>query len=213
MRPVSLLSSCAAVLCLGSCAEVAGHGKYELHVTFVDAETSALVSRNPLWFEASNVATGETVSPGYYLHQSSFTVRMPLPDVRLRVQDWTSEYRKHEETFVVPPTGIDCVIRLVPTHFVLLKGRLLVEDHGQWVKLPREPHTGAIGENLLLSFCTEERNYGDANIDNGIFEIRLPRDRFEILILDSPFAAEEPRVLDLTGVKDDVIERDFHLVR
>jgi hypothetical protein len=200
------------ILVLSGCGpRTEGQGDYVIRGSLVDGETGAPVSRENVYVHVFNDAIQRTTSPERE-DASTFTVRMPLSQVRLRVVDTTDRYHLYETTLEVPARGLDHVVQLVPTHYVLLKGRVLIRDGTAWVPHP-EVGTG-MGETPLLSFGFDDDRPPGWTVALGkdaAFEVRLPRERLRLFVVDSPLAPETP-VVDLTGVTDDVVQRDIHFV-
>jgi len=205
-------------LALSSCGpRFAGHGNYEIRGSLVDAETGAPVSRKEIYLHVSNDAIKDQTAVERE-DESTFTVRVLRPDVRLRVYDPTNQYQLYETRLIVPKPGLDTVVRLVPTHYVVLKGRLLVDKDGSWVPIPEPEYVpGAphlIGGQPLLSFDWEGggTSWSAFHVDeNGAFEVRLPRALVRVVVLDTGLN-HDPPFIDLTRSTVDVIERDIHLV-
>ena len=122
---ILLVALAAVSLALQGCgARVVGQGDYEIRGSLVDAETRAPVSRADVYVHAFNDGLGRQTSLERE-DATTFIIRMPRPDVRLRVSDATGRYQLYETTLDVPSGGLDHVVQLVPTHHVLVTGRLL----------------------------------------------------------------------------------------
>ena len=202
-----------ALAASGCGARVAGHGDYVIRGSLVDSETGAPVSRKDVYVHAFNdeIKRQTSLDPE---DSAAFTVRMPRPAVRLRVAEMTGRYRLEETTLTVPPEGLDHVVRLVPTHYILMKGRFLVREGVQWVPVPPQRRDGAIGGRPLPSFLLEGEVPAGFRVtfrEDASYEVRLPRARVRVQVLDTPLTPD-PKSIDLTGVKEDVVVRDVHLV-
>lgn len=179
-------------------------GQFEIRGRLIDTETGAPVSRVNVNVHLFNDAAKAQVS--FPLEdEATFVARMPGAGVRLRVIDRTDKYRFFERNLEIPATGLETVVELVPTHFVLVKGRLL--ENG---KAPRV-EAGVIGGTPLLGFAWDDDCKGtDYDADDGSFEVRLPRTRVEVQMLDTGLGPVPP-ILDLTGVTVDVVVQDICL--
>ncbi len=208
---ILLVALAAASLALQGCgARVVGQGDYEIRGSLVDAETRAPVSRADVYVHAFNDGLGRQTSLERE-DATTFIIRMPRPDVRLRVSDATGRYQLYETTLDVPSGGLDHVVQLVPTHHVLVTGRLLVREGDGWARVRLRE---GIGANPLLSFRSDgggsEGLWVDQRAD-GSFRARLPRSRVHVLMLDTALHPD-PAILDLTSVRDEAVERDIRLV-
>jgi hypothetical protein len=221
LRALALSLLLAAVV-LFACQQVPGRGDYEFRCSFIDTETGERVSRRDLWVEVHNDGSEVDVEIERAV-ASTFIVRMPEPEVRLRIGDYTDRYREYETTLLVPPTGLDHVVRLIPTHFVLLKGRLLERERGAWVPMRLPPNDGMLhgwpqlhldldDEQLDSESAQPRASWSISPKDDSSFELRLPRKRLRLDGAINTALAPETPVLDLTEFVGDVLQLDIHMV-
>ena len=197
-----LLRSALLVPALACCAREPDG--YEIRGRIVDAETREPVSRESLDVHLFNDSVKAQTSL-VREDEAGFRACMPAASVRLRVVDRTKRYEFFERQFEVPSSGLDYVVELVPTHFVLVKGRLL--ENGK----PPHIEEGIIGGAPLLGFAWEgDSTDADYSSDDGSFEIRLPRTRVRVQMLDTGLSPV-PAILDLTAVDADVVVQDIRL--
>jgi len=208
IRTGSGIAAGAFALVLAACgASAAGHGDYAVRCLLVDSDSGAEVVPHNVYVVATDDTTGEETNINH-LRSAAFVLRMPNPHVRLRITDYSDKYQAYSASLEIPPKGLDHAVVLVATHYVLMKGRVL-EQHGtDWV--PVRCSEG-IGGSPLISFHFGRTSRTLHFRDDASFEIRLPRERVPVDVLDSALALEAPFV-DLSGVTADVVERDIHLV-
>ncbi|HTF90981.1 MAG TPA: hypothetical protein VK843_21380 [Planctomycetota bacterium] len=216
MRSSSMVV-CIVCLALSACAtNHAAKSDYVIRGSIVDAETGAPIAHKDLHIDAFDDAQQWWKSPEAG-DEATFNLRLPQSDAWLVVRDFTNRYQLYQTKIAVPPPGLDFVVRLEPTHFVVLKGRMLVEKDGAWVAAPASVRASEVkpvlrgGPLLSLHWMQGGSNVIDVRPD-GSFEVRVPRARVEAMVVATPLTTE-PRYLDLTGETADVIERDIHLVR
>jgi hypothetical protein len=151
----------------------------------------------------------------------------------LRVVDKTNQYELHDEQLVVPKEGLDHVVRLVPTHFVRLKVRIVVNEGGAWVlRPPHEEFAGIDGRPVFsgtphmyfdvepspegaVDGAPEHRSNSEWGSDawyDSTFELRVPRERLRMSTINSELGPNDP-ILDLSGVREDVVEREIRFVK
>ncbi|MEO6708208.1 MAG: hypothetical protein ABI054_11845 [Planctomycetota bacterium] len=217
MRILSI-AFCLASLMLSGCGPRAvGKGDYEIRGSIVDDKTGEPVTRDGVSIQFCNEAIEYWAIPER-LGESTFRVRMPPPTVRLRVFDETSRYEFYEKTVEVPRSGLDCQVRLIPVHFITLKGRVFVDEAGSWVPMsppePRDYPPPPIRGYPVLSFDWEMRGgYHCSPIDaNGAYEAQLPCKLVKVIPLDGS-TRPEPEFVDLTVVTAEIVERDIRLIR
>ena len=192
-------------LALGACGQrVAGAGDRVLRGRLVDDETGQPVSRESVYLHAFRDGAGQQVSlePA---RSSTYALRVGGPDVRLRVSAGAGEYHLYEETLVVPPEGLEHEVRLVPTHWVRLHGRVLWQDGARW-RPPSE------GDGNLSKVRIDIDGVGGLRIaQDGTYSRRVPRTllRFATVNTDRWI---EPTELELTGFEGDERRLDLHLV-
>lgn len=219
MEPRSLALWIVPFFPSGCAPSAVGTGDYELRGSIVDDETGAPVNREDVRVFVSceaQDASDHTVQPPRR-GQSTFAVRMPLARVRLSVHDGDDYYRAYEKTIEVPRSGIVCEVRLVPHRYIVLSGKVLVERAGAWVPMappePLEYPAPPPGGYPVLSFRWESKGtgfYGSPIDTNGAYEVRLPCELVMVSPLDSSMIPE-PKLIDLTGVTAERVERDIRL--
>jgi hypothetical protein len=175
---------------------------YRLHGRILDAETGTPVSREHayLHFFCDAIDVQKSFDPA---DLTSYDVRMPRAEIRIRIKDKTEEYALFEKTVTVDGNDREYDIRLVPTHFVLLRGRAIDVATGQAV----EQH----GHGPLLYFDAEPGDWGRSMVrldDDGAFTLRVPRAKLRIQAVDTSKRIANP-ILDLTGFEGG--ETEFEL--
>lgn len=181
-------------------------GGYLLTGTIVDSETGAPISRRDIFVHAFNDSIDLEISlePA---DESTFTVRLPLPEVRLRIADKSDQYHLFESRIDIPVAGLNHQVQLVPTHFVRLHGQLLTIENGVWKsKAPGAGHFGISfaldGDRPGIWPCTLS--------SSASFEVHLPRDRLRIFLIDTELSPN-PSCIDLTGIGTDLVELEIRL--
>jgi len=212
VRISSIVIGIAALAFSGCGPTIAGRGDYEIRGSIIDAETGAPISRSNVYVHVFNDLIKEQASPGLAV-ESTFTVRMLVPQVRLRIYDASSRYQLYETEFDVPESGLDHVARLMPTHYVLVKGRLMFLEGDTWI--PLSPQVARrFGKWPGLGFRLDGDREGSWSVrhdSDASFEVRVPRERLLVSLINTGL---EPvtDVVDLTGVTADLVERDVQLV-
>ena len=199
MRALPALVLAAAAAACGSqpAANVTISGR------IVDAETGRPVARKSIFIHAFDDATKRQVSlrPA---DDDAFELTTTWPTVRLRVADVSDEYRLDEQTFTVTGNAWDGTIRLVPTHWVLLHGRLLWRD-GARLRPPSEGD-GAV-RHAFLGIGPKHDVHA---ADDGSYSVRVPREVVAILTVNTSLAPSQ-KSLDLTAVQGDEFAHDVIL--
>ena len=187
---------------LAACAAAPPPGSVVLRGNLVDAETGEPVSRRTVYVHAFDDATKRQVSLSPDADEDSFELMAPAATVRLRIADTSKRYELNEQTFTVSGGAWNGTIRMVPTHFVRLHGRILWRD-GDKLRPPSEG-----GGDVQHGFL----GIGRAHVrpeDDGSYSARVPRELLRVLTVNTSRAAS-PSTLDLTGFEGD--EKQFDII-
>ena len=186
----------------GACCSPSGPN-FTVSGRIVDAETGAPVPRTSIFVHAFDDATKRQVSLSPE-DDDAFELTAPAATVRLRVADTSGRYELSEQTFTVTGGAWNGTIRLVPTHFVHLHGRILWRD-GDKLRPPSEGDGNVSHASVYFGRSGAVRPAPD-----GSFSVRLPR---EVLVLRTINSARTPVLesLDLTAVEGDEKECDIIL--
>ncbi len=205
----TLLPAALSLFLLGAgCGGGAGVGEQDLCVRvtgrLVDDETGRPVSRDAIYIHAFNDEVPYQVSlePD---DETTFELGAPEPNVRLRIADTSNEYELYERTFTVENGALDVEVRLKPTHWVRLHGTVLWRD-GAAPRPLRE------GDGNVRHGQVSLGRYGLHAQEDGTYATRVPRERFEVLVINTSYSPQ-PREVDLRGVTGEEHELDFVLTR
>jgi hypothetical protein len=180
-----------------------GSGAIEVRGRLVDAETGKAVARTQIWVHGFNDEADYEVSLERDEDATSFVLRLPERKVRLRVYDGEHVYALFEKNFMAPASGpLDVEVRLEPTHWIVLHGRVLNRDGDVLTPVRREESADLrprMGGDPIIGIGPAGSVYYD---DDGNYTVRVPRELLEITTLDTNRVAN-PRQLDLRGVKED----------
>jgi hypothetical protein len=127
---------------------------------------------------------------------------LPTPNIRLRIADKEDAYGLYEERFVGRDRALDVEVRLKPTHWIRLHGRVLWRDRERL----RPFHEG---DKLVLSAII---NVGPSEIrvhEDSTYSVRVPRELVDVMTLDTNRGAH-PRTIDLRGTSE--VERPLDIV-
>ena len=180
-----------------------GTGAFEVRGRLVDAEGGQPVLRKRIWVHGFNDEADCAVSLERDEDASSFVLRLPERKIRLRVSDGEHVYALFEKNFTAPERGpLDVEVRLEPTHWIVLHGRILCRDGDVLTPVKREAsEDGRIrmgGSPIIVIGPASWVAYDD----DGNYSVRVPRELLQITTLDTNRVAN-PRQLDLRGVKED----------
>jgi hypothetical protein len=198
-----LLLFLAATLA-GCTAATAPPGSVVLRGQLVDAETGKPVPRTSIYVHAFDDATKRQVTVNPDEDEDSFELTTQWPVVRLRVADKSKEYELNEQTLTVTGSAWNGTIRLVPTHRVLVRGRVLWRD-GDKLRPPSEGDGGV--RHAQVSFG---RAGGVPLADDGSYRVRLPRQSLPILTINTSRKPAQ-KSLDLSAVQGDEFAFDVIL--
>jgi hypothetical protein len=191
-----------------------GPGNIEVRGRLVDAETGAPVKRDRVYVHAFNDATKVQVSLEPDKTASSFELRLPSPEIRLRVYDMDRVHALFEKNFTAPADGkLDVEVRLEPTHWIRLHGHFYYRedgkvrpvDHGE----PSIDNRPRIGGSPIIHIGPRSSVYYD---DDGAYSLLVPRELLKIGMVDTP-CHPVPAELDLRGATGDEREFDLYLER
>jgi hypothetical protein len=198
-----------AVACLllavsaGGCArDVVPAGGVRVTGRLVDDTTGKDVPRREFWVHGFSDSVKKQVSLSS-APEPTFSLVLPARDVRLRIADGSNQYRLYEQRFTATSDVLDVEVRLVPTGYVRLHGRVLVRD-GARVRPP--PITGQMGFMPRV-------HVGPAGLDyreDGSYSARVPRELLAVRTINTPLGIH-PKEVDLRGVTTDDHALDFVL--
>jgi len=198
---LTLIGILLALLLASGCAREG----FTIRGTVIDSETGEEVSRAEMYlhFFCDEIDHQQSLDPR---DVTDFEVTMPRATVRIRAADLSSRYHLFEKTIEIAGGEIEFDIPMVPTHYVLLKGKILDARTGT-VILPK-PGIG----NTPLFYVQDERGFSAGLIgpaSNGTYSVRVPREKLTFLVVDTPLSPRT-KTLDLTGFDGEV--RQFDLV-
>jgi hypothetical protein len=156
----------ACVVFLTSCGTEGPPTGRVVRGSVVDADTGAPVACEHLTVEALDAVTGR--GPAARVGPDARFVVAASAAVRLVVRDASDAFAPYEAALDVPEAGADHRVRLRPTNYVLLRGRVLWRD-GAVADVPI-----AIGDGLRPV----------ARRPDGTYEVRLPPTRHAVRALD-----------------------------
>lgn len=189
---------------LAACARAPSPpGSVVLRGKLVDAETGEPVSRGAVYIHAFDDATKRQVSLSPDADEDSFELTAPAATVRLRIADTSKRYELNEQTFTVSGGAWNGTVRMVPTHFVRLHGRVLWRD-GDKLRPPSE------GDGRVRHAGVSFGPGGGVSYDeDGSFSARLPRKSLKILLINTSLSPAQDS-LDLSAFTGD--EQDFDII-
>jgi hypothetical protein len=172
----------------------------------VDGETGMPVSRRTFWVHGFNDEVDHQVSlePA---DESTFSMELPTRDVRLRIFDMERKYELFERMYAAAEGSLDVEVRLAPTHWIRLHGKVLWRD-GANLRPPRE------GDENVRSVMVHVSSSGSSSFRldlarDGSYSERVPRDLLSILTIDTS-RGPTPRQIDLRDATED--ERQLDIV-
>lgn len=185
-----------------------GPGNIEVRGRLVDAETGAPVKRDRVYVHAFNDATKVQVSLEPDKTTSTFELRLPAPEIRLRVYDMERVHALFEKNFTAPADGkLDVDVRLEPTHWIRLHGHFYYREDGK--VRPVDHGDGSMGCCPLIDIGP--RSWVDYD-DDGAYSLLVPRALLKIEMVDTA-CHPVPAELDLRGATGDEREFDLYLER
>ena len=173
---------------------VHGLPEYRVHGRIVDAETGETISLERL--------TVRFYMDGLPLVRADsgerFDVRLPFHEACMVVDDPRKRYFPYEESLRIPAAGLGHVVRLRPTHRVLLKGRAIDARTGGPARLGKTS-VSLLGDDGAGAVYVEPD-------EQGRFEVYVPRGVLRFGYVNPMVLAVDPTI-DLGGVEGDVVER------
>lgn len=182
----------------------------------IDDETGAALSRERTWVHGFIDATGSQVS-AKPAPDSGFELVLPGRDVRLRVARDDGAYVSPWETrFVATSDLLDVEVRLVPTHYLVVRGRILRREGGVDRPLHKGELPGKVGISLHPVTPTPPGpggyGVGGLRIDaQGAFEALVPRAKYRVVTINLGDDIA-PREVDLSGAQGPEHRVDFVLL-
>lgn len=174
----------------------------------VDAETGKPVPRSTFYVHAFDDAAKLQVSldPD---DDADFSLRMTGTSIdgrkiRLRIPDLSNTYELWEQTFEEQDGVLDVDVRLKPTHWVRLHGKVLWRDGA--VLRPLGEETQGNVRNAQVS----AGRVGLRPDAAGNYSVKAPRELLKVLTINTNRRAE-PSEIDLSACKSDEFEQDVTL--
>jgi hypothetical protein len=193
------LAACSGGVPLGSGTRVTGR--------LVDDETGKPVARSTFYVHAFDDAAKLQVSldPS---DDTDFALTMGGTSVdgrriRLRIPDLSHTYELWESTLEEQDGVLDVEVRLKPTHWVRLHGKVLWRD-GDRLR-PIHEGDGNVRHAMVRAGPAGLRPDRD-----GSYSVKAPRELLPVLTIDTNRSAH-PKEIDLRGVTEDEFEVDVVL--
>lgn len=176
----------------------------------LDAETGRPVSRARIWIHGFN---DDPDDPAYRRppkqqrslapdDETVFEFNLVEPTIRLRVFDKENVYQRFEQTLAAQDGRLDVDVRLTPTHWVRLHGRVFWREGGRL-----EPFVPRHGRWLENEICLSRGNPLDPD-EHGCYSTRAPRELLKVMTISSPRRVT-PREVDLRDERGDDHVQDF----
>lgn len=173
--------------------------KYPVRVGIVDAETGETIVLERLVVRF--FLDGEPLFGKYYGQR--IDMKIPAREVRIVVDDPQKRYFHHEESFRVPMARPEHIVRLRPTHRVLLKGRAID------ARTEGPARLGKTRVSLYADDADADDGAGGVSVNpdvQGRFQVYVPRSVLRFGYVNPEVLAVDPTI-DLSGVAGDVVER------
>lgn len=214
VRATALALACAAPACESrrTSADGTGPGIGPIHVTgrLLDAETGRPVSRAKIWIHGFNDDPADpahrslpkqqrSLAPG---DATTFEFNLVEPTIRLRVADGEHVYELFEQELTARDGRLDVDVRLTPTHWVRLHGRVFWRENGKL-----EPFVPTRSRWRGATICLSRGNSPEPD-DRGNYSVLVPRELIKVLTIDSPRRVE-PHEIDLRAERGDERAQDF----
>jgi hypothetical protein len=204
------------VLASGACsrhssADPSGPGEGPVHVTgrLLDAETGRPVSRKTVWIHGFNDTRPDPKFPNVCEERSlapddptTFAMNLLDPTIRLRVYDKSHAYEMFEVTLVAHDQALDVDVRLRPTHWVRLHGRVFWREGGALKPFVRKPERWKKNQIVLSPGDSLEPD------EDGNFSHLVPRELLKVLLISSERRVT-PHEVDLREERGDEHAQDF----
>lgn len=173
----------------------------------VDDETGKPVARTTIYVHAFDDAAKLQVSAAPS-SATDFALTMTGTSIdgrkiRVRVPDLSNTYELWEKTFEEQDGVLDVDVRLKPTHWVRLHGKVLWRDGDKLRPL-------AEGDGNVRHAMVSAGRAGLRPGPDGTYSVKAPREVLKILTIDTNRSAS-PREIDLSGVTADDFEQDVTL--
>ncbi|MCE9637681.1 MAG: hypothetical protein K8T90_18430 [Planctomycetes bacterium] len=203
------LHSLVALLALIGCSGGGPLGSgTEVRGRLIDDETGKPVARSTMYVHAFDDAAKLQVSldPD---DDEEFSLRMTGTSIdgrkiRLRIPDLSNTYELWEQTFEEQDGVLDVDVRLKPTHWVRLHGKVLWRD-GEVLRPLGEEEQGNV-RNAQVS----AGRVGLRPDSAGNYSVNAPRELLKVLTINTNRNAH-PKEIDLSGFKGDEFEQDVTL--
>jgi hypothetical protein len=127
MRQIALVFVLLILLSPAACTAREG---FTIEGTVVDAETGKEVSREGMYlhFFCDEIDHQETLESA---RTASYEISMPKSTVRIRAFDTSKRYHLFEKTVQVEGDELQFDIAVVPTHYILLTGKIVDLNTGK----------------------------------------------------------------------------------
>lgn len=196
---VPVFAAALIVGCSGAGTRVTGR--------LIDDETGKPVARSTFYIHAFDDAAKLQVSldPD---DDTDFSLRVTGTSIdgrkiRLRVPDLSNRYELYEKTFEEQDGVLDVDVRLKPTHWVRLHGKVLWRD-GKVLRPIQE------GDGNVRHAQVSAGRAGLRPDSDGNYSVRAPRELLKVLTINTNRAVH-PKEIDLSGFKGDEFEQDVTL--
>ena len=174
----------------------------------VDDETGKPVARSSIYVHAFDDAAKLQVS----LDPSSDTdfaltmtgLSIDGRKIRVRIPDLSNTYELWEKTFEEQDGTLDLEVRLKPTHWVRLHGKLLWRDASGALRPIQE------GDGNVRSAMVSAGRAGIRPGADGSYSVKAPRELLPVLTVNTNRTAH-PKQIDLSAVTADDFEQDVIL--
>jgi hypothetical protein len=121
-----------ALTLLAACGSNEAADRDAVHVAgrLIDGESGKPVTRAGIWVHAfrDEIKAQSTAEPDANRSDFELTLPGPAASVRVRVADSTNAHELFEQTFAVTGNALDVDVKLVPTHWLRLHGRIQWRD-------------------------------------------------------------------------------------
>ncbi len=170
----------------------------------IDDETGAAVSRTSIYVHAFHDADTTQVSLKP-TNDPTFELTIPGDVIRLRIPDLSHEYELFEQTFTAQNGVIDVDVRLTPTHWVQVRGKVLWRD-GDQLRPVSEGDGNVRSARVSMGPGGHALSLGA----DGSYTRRVPRQLLHVLTVNTN-RSPNPREIDLAGFTGDEYEQDVIL--
>jgi hypothetical protein len=162
----------------------------------LDARIGKPVARTRLWIHGFNDEVKAQASLKPEEGSTAFELFLPTPHVRLRIADKSDEYVLFEQSYEASDGRLDIDVRLQPSDWIVLRGRILWDDEA--TLRPFERDAPKVGDARFYFGRS-----GSLQIDNdtGTYSARLPRELAVIRAVNTSFTLH-PKSIDLTGATE-----------